>query len=146
MDDKTYQGLRSRPLEYFVLLMPKLGPSGIYDMAVRAMENQGQGLRLSLFNHPSVTRGGIVPDGIRRLAVLETLIQKLTDLNLTQGVEWTVGSGEDQGAVFGGIAHLPDSKVWEDDDNWIFGDNLQDVLVDMIRMVEPRYGYLPTEI
>ncbi len=76
--------------------------------------------------------------------MVEQLIRELVKLNLTRGVEWSVGSGENTGSVFGGIAHLPSSTVWEDLDNWVFGDNLEEVLTSMIRLVEPGYAAATT--
>lgn len=51
-------------------------------------------------------------------------------------MEWTLGSGENAGKEYGGIAYPEGSLVWRDPERWFYGDDLVELLSLILTSVE----------
>jgi hypothetical protein len=60
------------------------------------------------------------------------LLEQLAELHRMHGITWSLGSGEDRGVLFGGIAFPEGCHRWTSLDNWIWGDVLAEVLAGML--------------
>ena len=67
---------------------------------------------------------------------IQALLERLGDLHRTRGMEWTLGSGENAGKEYGGIAYPEGSLVWRDPERWFYGDDLVELLSLIVTSVE----------
>lgn len=82
--------------------------------------------------------GQIVSKEIQTLSISDYFL-KLSQLHNDHNVQWTLGSGEERGKNFAGIAYSKGSNIWQNLDAWFFSDDILEVLSSMVKVVEGDY-------